>query len=69
MAVDREKSLSKEDSGSNTRKNEISPRISSNEKSSDNLFIVGIDASAGGLEAFQSPMPNLPTGANFAYVK
>ena len=32
------------------------------------LFVVGIGASAGGLEAFQSLLPNLPMGENFAYV-
>ncbi|EFK08661.1 CheR methyltransferase, SAM binding domain protein [delta proteobacterium NaphS2] len=40
----------------------------SSEKKVRNPFIVGIGASAGGLEAFQSLLPNLPTEAGFAYV-
>jgi two-component system, chemotaxis family, CheB/CheR fusion protein len=34
----------------------------------DALIVVGIGASAGGLEAFQALLPNLPMGANIAYV-
>ncbi len=41
---------------------------SSSEKKAGNPFIVGIGASAGGLEAFQSLLPNLPIDAGFAYV-
>lgn len=32
------------------------------------MVVVGIGASAGGLEAFQSLLPNLPEKANIAYV-
>ena len=34
----------------------------------DDLFFVGIGASAGGLEAFQSLLPNLPEEDNIVYV-
>ena len=37
-------------------------------KKEDLLFVVGIGASAGGLEAFQALLPNLPKGSNIAYV-
>jgi two-component system CheB/CheR fusion protein len=33
----------------------------------NSLIVVGIGASAGGLEAFQALFPNLPTGVNIAY--
>jgi two-component system, chemotaxis family, CheB/CheR fusion protein len=34
----------------------------------DNLIVVGIGASAGGLEAFKHVLPGLPTDANMAFV-
>jgi two-component system CheB/CheR fusion protein len=38
------------------------------QEASDNLIIVGIGASAGGLEAFKHVLPGLPASANMAFV-
>jgi two-component system, chemotaxis family, CheB/CheR fusion protein len=37
-------------------------------EASDNLIVVGIGASAGGLEAFKHVLPGLPVSANMAFV-
>jgi two-component system CheB/CheR fusion protein len=63
------------------RKSEEEPAVSNRKRvsktsaspkdqnSPDNpLIVVGIGASAGGLEAFQALFPNLPMGVNIAYV-
>jgi two-component system, chemotaxis family, CheB/CheR fusion protein len=38
------------------------------QEASDNLIVVGIGASAGGLEAFKHMLPGLPANANMAFV-
>jgi chemotaxis response regulator CheB len=42
--------------------------LKSFEPTADNLIVVGIGASAGGLDAFKHMLPGLPTAANMAYV-
>ena len=57
------------DRKTNTRKaRKTSPTVKAAKPVSDDLIVVGIGASAGGLEAYKHVLPGLPTNANMAFV-
>jgi two-component system CheB/CheR fusion protein len=44
------------------------PKRSQRSKKTNGLFVVGIGASAGGLEALKLMLPNLPVNGSMAYI-